>query len=52
MKTTLDIPDSIFRQAKSRAALRGFAALEDLHQETRKVPVSPRHLRLFKVLLN
>jgi hypothetical protein len=71
MKTTLDIPDPIFRQAKARAALRGvslrqfvtealeekvcggpasvradsvqppwmrgFGALADLHQETRKV---------------
>ncbi len=25
MKTTLDIPDSIFRQAKARAALRGIS---------------------------
>lgn len=70
MKTTLDIPDPIFRQAKARAALRGvslrqfvteaieekvaapaarrsglaeppwmrgFGALADLHDETRRV---------------
>ncbi len=73
MKTTLDIPDPIFRQAKARAALRGvslrqfvteaiedkvnaqasrrtrsaeppwmrgFGALADLHEETRKVDAS------------
>ncbi len=40
MKTTLDIPDEIFRQAKARAALRG-VSLRQFVTEALEEKVSP-----------
>ncbi|MBP7951049.1 MAG: hypothetical protein KA004_15460 [Verrucomicrobiales bacterium] len=45
MKTTLDIPDDIFRQAKARAALRGISLrhfVTEALQEKVASPVSAR----------
>jgi hypothetical protein len=60
MKTTLDIPDPIFRQAKARAALRGVSlrqfVTEALQEKVasatppRKNPAQPPWMRSFGAL--
>jgi hypothetical protein len=56
MKTTLEVPDAVFRKAKATAAERGQSlgafvteALRDklLHRNTRGVPQTPRWMRGF-----
>lgn len=45
MKTTLDIPDDIFRQAKARAALRGVPLRQLVTEALREKIVSPSSAR-------
>ncbi len=47
MKTTLDIPDLLFRQAKARAALRGIS-LRQFVTEALEDKVAPSSTRRFR----
>jgi hypothetical protein len=51
MRTTIDLPDALFRQVKSRAALQGFTLKEFIRDAVQQAVMSDRRVRRHKVRL-
>ena len=51
MRTTVDLPDSLFRQIKSVAALRGSTLKEFIQEALQRAVTSDRRVRRRKVTL-
>ena len=51
MRTTVDLPDPLFRQVKSEAALRGSTLREFIQEALRQAVTSDRRLRRRRIKL-
>ena len=51
MRTTIDLPDALFRQVKSVAALKGSTLKEFIHDALQQAVTSDRRVRRRKVTL-